>query len=263
MNPVSLPRYECPYRQFKTQHDGVERANGDPLRVRMPKEDWGDGRANGDPLRVRMPKADWGDGCANGDPLRNAMPQADWSGVPSVRLRDTVTGGTVREMTSVQACWNEQGLLVRFACEDSYILSDFTRRDEPLYEQDVVELFIDEEGDGRQYMELEVSPRGIVFDARISNDGSGKPQGIQADTGWDADGLAVKVETPAAGSRAYELFLPAAEFRSPLRKGLKWRVNAYRIDHAPGRDPELQAWSPTGKPWFHVPERFGQFVLGE
>jgi hypothetical protein len=55
-----------------------------------------------------------------------------------------------------------------------------------------------------------------------------------------------------------ELAIP---FRSLVaetpRLGSRWRANFLRIDRPPGVPRELSAWSPTGRPLFHVPERFG------
>jgi hypothetical protein len=66
--------------------------------------------------------------------------------------------------TSVQVLWDEQCLYVRFRCTDAEIYSPIEGHDAPLYKADVVELFIDPVGDGRQFVEVEISPRNSVLD---------------------------------------------------------------------------------------------------
>ncbi len=91
----------------------------------------------------------------------------DWNNCDVIELSDTVTGRKPKEASEVRACWSTDYLYLWFLCKDLNIVSDFEQRDDPLFEQDVIEFFIDEEGTGTRYLELEVSPRNIVFDAVI------------------------------------------------------------------------------------------------
>ncbi|MBP3964988.1 carbohydrate-binding family 9-like protein [Paenibacillus lignilyticus] len=173
-------------------------------------------------------------------------------------LRDTVSGDAPTEWTKVRCGWTADALLIQFLCEDEHIVSDYSERDEPLYNQDVVEVFIDEDGRGTHYIELEVSPRNVVFDARITNDGSGS---VGIDTDWDIEGLHTEVSEVQAGQWRYDIRIPASTFKQPLEAGLRWRVNFYRIDERRGGIREYQAWQPTGLVNFHQPQRFGTLVL--
>ncbi len=67
--------------------------------------------------------------------------------------------------TEVQLLWDERFLYVRFICADTATDAPFEGRDQPHYKADAVEVFLDAVGDGRQYTELEVSPKNQVFDA--------------------------------------------------------------------------------------------------
>jgi len=69
--------------------------------------------------------------------------------------------------TEVRLLWDADCLYVRFLCEDDEAYSPHDRRDAPHHEGDVVELFLDPVGDGRQYVELQVSPRNQVLDQLI------------------------------------------------------------------------------------------------
>jgi len=185
----------------------------------------------------------------------------DWERYEAVELTDTVTGKPVKERTSVQACWSPDWFHVRFICQDTHVVSRYQLRDEPLYEQDVVELFIDETGAGRKYIELEVSPHNVVFDARIQNDGM---KSITAmDVKWDLAGLETTVTQDDEGHRIYDIAIPAVNFGILPRAGESWKVNFYRIDEDPQGLQEFQAWSPTGEVNYHIPSRFGKLVFEE
>jgi hypothetical protein len=184
-----------------------------------------------------------------------------WERIIPVSLVDVVTGGEVAEPTLVHACWDEKYVYVRFDCCDDYAVSQYTNRDEPLYDQDVVEAFIDEDGAGTDYLEFEVSPNNVVFDAAIRNNGSSITVGLE----WDAEGWETAVHEDGQGNRIYELKFPHAIFlKAAPAVGVRWRVNFYRIDEDRSGVRHYQAWSPTGILKYHVPSRFGTmtFVRG-
>ena len=129
-------------------------------------------------------------------------------------------------------------------------------------------------GDLRHYYEFEVSPRNVIFDARVFSPDLHRGT-MEVDIDWDCRGLetAVYVEgelhTTAPDTRDrrapgvswwnVEIAIPFAAFPevNPPKPGDIWRANFYRIDRS--EPPEFTAWSPTleSPPNFHVPERFG------
>lgn len=181
----------------------------------------------------------------------------------------TENGAPVEQGTAVRACWDDAALYVRWECADRDAWGTLTERDAPLYEEEVVELFLAPgEADPRRYAEFEVGPTGALFDALIENP-SGERAGIAADTAWDCPGLvweAGKFE----GDRNWwaALAVPwrgvlAALAHPPGELPRLWRANLYRIERPRGGDPEYTAWSPTlaTPPDFHRPPRFGTLVL--
>ncbi len=184
-----------------------------------------------------------------------------WESLEAASLTDTVDGAAPRLRTTVKACWSDAALHVRFEYEDDHVVATMTQRDDPLYEEDVVELFIDEEGAGRTYLEFEVSPINVVFDAIITLGDDRRPL---ADTAWDAEGLETNVGETKQGMRYAELHLPFVNFRRTPTDGTVWRWNAYRIDDDRDGVRHYSAWRPTGAVNFHVPERFDElrFVRG-
>lgn len=178
---------------------------------------------------------------------------SDWTALPPIALVDTVDGSNPRLATQVKACWTDDTVWFRFECEDDHIVATMEQRDDPIYEEDVVEVFLDETGDGARYLELELSPRGVIFDAIIDNDGQGS---ISVDTAWDAEGLYTSCAEEAS-VRVYVIGVPFANFAAPPTRGTSWRWNAYRIDAEPDGQRHYWAWSPTGAVDYHVPRRFG------
>lgn len=172
--------------------------------------------------------------------------------------------------TSVLTCWDETHLYVAFYCEDEDILATMTERDAPLYDQEVVEVFVAPR-DLHNYFEFNVSPRGVLFDSLIHHDGErfvGHPS-------WDCKGLRavarrvaspdMQLETASAeafGDWTVEMAIPfaAIEALTP-RHGDRWAINFYRIKRRPIE--EYSCWSPTllEPAQFHVPSRFGELYF--
>lgn len=181
-----------------------------------------------------------------------------WDRISPIQLVDTVTGQSVREPTEVRACWSSSAWYVQFRCTDHYVVSVFEKRDDPLYEQDVVEVFIDEEGDGHRYLEVELSPYNVVFDARIKREKDGA---VCADVSWDMELLETRVFIESSAMRVYEFRFPLETFTRKPQVGMEWRVNFYRIDEQPEGTREYQAWGPTREVNYHLPSRFGRLLF--
>lgn len=173
-----------------------------------------------------------------------------------------------RQPTRLTLSNDGHAMHVRFDCLDVDFWSTFTCRDEPLWQEEVVEVFLAPgEGDPRRYVEIEVSPAGVVFDAVISNP-TGLRRDLVADTAWDCPGLEAAAGSSATGWwaslaipwRSVLAALGAPEEPMPAT----WRANFYRIDRPrDGSPPEFSAASPTlvTPADFHRPERFGRLVV--
>ncbi len=172
--------------------------------------------------------------------------------------------------TAFRACWTAANLYLGFQCLDTDIWGTYLRRDDPLYDEEVVEAFLCPTGDVTRYYELEVSPRNVLFDGSVHSPDRVRTT-MTVDTGWDCPGIrtAVLVEGTLDDRSdqdrwwSVEIAVPFSAFpeAEPPRFGDEWRANFYRIDRAD--PPEFIAWSPTLEvpPNFHVPERFGRLVF--
>ncbi len=195
-----------------------------------------------------------------------------WMIAPQVGVFRHIRDVERRDVARTQAAlaWDDHNLYVMFVCEDRLAWGDMFERDAHLWEQEVVELFLDPDGDGKDYPELEVSPHNVVVDLLIPAPGE-----VSADEAakWDIEGLQTAVGKSGAGWTV-EMSIPwaslsAAGVTGAPRPGERWRVGLYRIERPGGiqkdRDEsgdQFLAWAVTEKS-FHEPEKFGvvEFVL--
>ncbi len=195
--------------------------------------------------------------------------EAAWAGVR------TVAYGPAPYETRFRALWDASGLFLRFDADDASPWHTMTKRDEHLWEEEVVEIFLDLDRSGRDYAELEINPANVVCDVRMIM-ASPKKQG---DLAWNIDGLETNVvplkkDGKTAGWTALA-FVPWASFRSlPSSKGIalppqaedRWRFNLFRIKRpggpqAPEKDAVFAAWSKPPGESFHAPEVFRDLVF--
>ena len=176
-----------------------------------------------------------------------------WEKIEAVDLKETVTGHPPDQATSIKAAWSEAALHLLFHAVDTEAWGTLTRHDEPLYNEEVVEVFIDPVGDFQSYFEIEVSPLNVVCDLVLRRTRSG----YQKEFAWDCEGLLTRVDVTDA-AWATEITIPFASLcPEPPVAGDRWRVNFFRIDRPRKSFAELSAWSPTGMRRFHVQQRFG------
>ena len=176
-----------------------------------------------------------------------------WEGIAPVTFCDAVTGDTPKQATELRVTWSRTELRVLFHCADDDAWATLTERDAPLYKEEVVEVFLDPVGDLESYFEIEVNPLNAVLDVVLRRSRVGYLKNFR----WDCDGLRTCVrKTPKAWCA--ELSVPFASLVADApQPGARWRANFARIDRAANDARELTAWSPTFRPSFHTPERFG------
>jgi hypothetical protein len=191
-----------------------------------------------------------------------ALDDAAWQKATPVVLRGSFDGRPAFLRTEARLLYDDTSLYVSFAVEDPDIWGTLRKRDDPIYEQEVVEVFLDANADGRTYNELQVSPHNVIFDAYFP----ARRQGM--DTGWDSGmKTAVKVrgtlDAPADRDEGWtvELQIPFARLAEvpnvPPKQGDRWRFNLYRLEHRERQAVEGQAFSPLFVGDFHALSRFG------
>jgi hypothetical protein len=195
-------------------------------------------------------------------PFDMEEPWSTPAGCSPVRLRRATDAAPPRLATSVAAWYDDHYLSVLFSSSDDLVKSTLIAHDAPLYEEDVVEIFITP-GPLERYYELEVSPRATVFDARVDSP-DGERATMHVDREWNCEGLmaAVRQVTESHGAATIDTIIriPFAALDRPVpAEGERWRANFFRIDRHPEKGDEFSAWQPTMKfpPDFHVPAAFG------
>ena len=187
-----------------------------------------------------------------------------------------ITWGPAPYGTRFRAAWSEDGLYLRFDATDPSPWHTMTKRDEHIWDEEVVEIFIDPDRSGHDYYELEVNPVNVVCDLRMIAPWPDK----KGDIDWNLEGLETRVQPIGAAGAATgwtaTAFLPwkglralpsAAHVSVPPKPGDAWRFNVFRIKRpggpkAPEKDAVFAAWSKPSVESFHDPGAFRDLVFG-
>src|SRR5260221_9951871 len=184
-----------------------------------------------------------------------------------------IAWGPEAAATSFRALWTAAGLAIRFDVTDAEPWHTLTERDARLFNEAVVEIFLDVGATGRSYAELEINPVNAGVDLWVDRpenkfDKTWYIAGLESRvhprrdtaqrlTGWTAAAL---IPWPALAAKAP----PGVAL--PPRPDDRWRFNVFRIERPGGpKEPEKDAlylaWSPTGQAGFHVPQAFRDLVF--
>lgn len=187
-----------------------------------------------------------------------------WASAQEVILTRSFDGGPAQLRTSVRLLFDDQNLYVAFDCADPDVWGTLMKNDDPIYNEEVVEIFLDANGDGRGYNELQVSPNNVTFDAMFVARRSNLEEAMRWSSGMKT---AVKVKgtlnQPEDRDEGWsaELRIPMASLADvpqlPPKAGDRWRFNVYRLEHLGRRAVEGQAFSPLRVGDFHHLPRFG------
>ncbi|MDP2982685.1 MAG: carbohydrate-binding family 9-like protein [Candidatus Latescibacter sp.] len=202
------------------------------------------------------------------------LDEADWSRAKEFTLTDTNTGKPVPLKSTVKFLWDDQYLYAGFYCEDPDAWATYTKEDDKLWEEEVVELFIDPDGNGSSYYEVEFNPVNARVDLIAINAGPRKNGAIQGWFDWDFKNMKNAVFVKGDGLKegttdefwTVEIAIPFEDLweqqQIPPKDGDMWRLNAYRIERGKsGKTPQddwYAAFSPTLRGSFHTPWRFGK-----
>ncbi|HVI00713.1 MAG TPA: carbohydrate-binding family 9-like protein [Enhygromyxa sp.] len=168
--------------------------------------------------------------------------------------------------TEVWFAWDREHLYVAASLPDRDLYAPHQNRDDPLYRDEAFEVFIAGDASGKNYLEHQVSPRNVQFDARF-------PQYRKGDEQWDGTWRsAVQLDGELerrGGDRRWtvELAFSWAELckrssvRCPPKPDMTLRVNVFRLDKPDRRTQVGLALSPTIEPDFHAWKNAAELVL--
>lgn len=185
------------------------------------------------------------------------LDEAAWAGAPRTRtfLRPDGRPLGPELATFARMLYDDTNLYVAFDVTDSDIASDKAGRDDKIWEQDAVEVYLDPGSDGKRYLEIQVSPRNMVFDAMFDSsrtppwEEAAKRTTLALQTAVSVDGT-VNDPGPDKGWTV-ELAIPFADIPDSGGKapapGTSWTANLYRIDHKGPTNMAFQGvWAPVG-----------------
>jgi hypothetical protein len=167
--------------------------------------------------------------------------------------------------TRAKFAWDDQYLYVGVHSLDDDVWGTFTERDSNTWEQEVIELFIDANGDKKNYLELQVTPANVVFDAKFVRHRSD----LKVARAWNMEGLktgahvdgTLNARDDVDKSWTVEFAVPFAQTpgsRTPPPHGDIWRVNLFRWDAPKAGRQQAAAFSPPVVGDFHALDRFGR-----
>ena len=176
-----------------------------------------------------------------------------WANCARISLRENLSGRQPRWGTEVRLGWSGDALHGLYLCQAPDPWATKTGRDEALWEEEVVEVFLDPFGDSLSYFEIEINPLNTVTDLFVRR----TLNGLKKDFRWNCEGLTTACGTLAYGwVAAFQIPFESLGDCHPTRFPV-WRANFSRIDRPKDQQCELSAWSPTFVNSFHVPSRFG------
>ncbi len=239
--------------------DGRNRVKAAQLRIRgpSPKQDLPE---------VVIPKTK-GKFVADGK-----LNEAEWSRAPTLSFSDTLGRNIdVRYPTKLKLLYDDENLYVAFESVDQDITERYSKRDDPIYEHETVELFLMPNVTAPAtgpYVELQASPGGVIFDASFTGRRRGMNKGFNAaqTVGTVLNGtLNTQDQDQGWVSEWVVPFKSLRGVTAAPKAGDEWRGNAFRIEkYREGSQTkgEYTAWSPPKIGDFHNIERFGRIKFG-
>ncbi len=159
--------------------------------------------------------------------------------------------------TAFKAAWDGQFLYVAFDVRDNSLWAGQTARDGTLWEEDAVEVYLDPGSDQKDYVELQVAPTNVLFDAHFSAHRSPGWQEAAARMTADirtavaVDGSVNKGDDGVTDNGyVVEMAIPWSALPGivgPPAAGSSWTANFFRIDAKGPKQVQFQgAWAPVG-----------------
>lgn len=212
---------------------------------------------------------------------RHALAGADCAPArPSIKVPAAPASATLTYKTSVPDGGAFPETQVALSYSDEHLHIVFTARDEvdfffnashgtndDIWQYEVMEAFIHRgTDDPQQYLEFEVSPNNVTYQAFVYNPSKTRAAGAPfdhmfvGDATGDGFGAATRLDR-AAGVWESRVVIPLGLFNVDrgAAAGTKWRMNFFRTVVGPSTFPNqtLGAWSPPAEANFHVTSYLG------
>lgn len=221
--------------------------------------------------------------------------EADWrAAIPLQPLRD-IEGTGIPDRTCIRLLWDDSCLYVHATMQEEHVWASQREHDSVIYQDPDFEVFIDPDGDGCNYLELEVNALGTTWDLFLPSPYRSNGGTVLHD--WDMKGLrhAVHIDgtlndpSDTDCSWSVEIAIPwrciwshgeLPRRDSPPPAGTTLRMNFSRVGWQVHPDPDSpcgyskdtndqghplpesnHVWAPTGEVNIHLPEYWGRVIL--
>lgn len=210
-----------------------------------------------------------------------AIPSSTGLEVPSLQVPSCPNIGTASfalsvpdkkpfPKTSIDACYTSTSLVLAFRAfeEQSFHYNSSQGTNDAIWEYEVMEAFIAPgEDDPQTYLEIEVNPGNVTYNAFVFNPSKERSPGAPFDHAFLEDPIGDGLVSETVLDREKGVWV--SEFKVPLglwnidegkAKGTKWRMNFFRTVTDPETWPEqgLGAWGVPDKASFHISKFFGK-----
>lgn len=171
-----------------------------------------------------------------------------------------------RFKTRAAIFYDDKNLYIAFEVEDPDVWSGYTKDDEPIYNEEVVEFFVDPEDDNQTYYEFQVSPANVHFDAYFEYHRSDLKKAMSYNSGFESavnvDGTLNKRDDVDKGYTV-EMMIPFEKINQPKpSKGRKYRIDMFRFERpARNKITEAHALFPTPNWDFHSLKDWGYLIF--
>ena len=140
--------------------------------------------------------------------------------------------------TQVKLLWDDKALYAGYTVHDEEINTPYSNRDDHLWKADCIEMFLDPGMDSKNYIELQVSPKNVVFDALFKTH---KSPHFEESKKWNLPGLKTAVHAGILGRGGrtkkgwtVEVAIPwsgltSADAAKPS-EGSQWKANFFRME---------------------------------
>lgn len=201
--------------------------------------------------------------------------EASWGTAQATGAFKLAEGSGPVPPTTARLLWDDKHLYVFIDVTDPDVFSSYKKQDDPLWKEDVVELFIDADANAKGYVELQVNPNNAQFDAWFAT--TRAQPGDQkwtakmvskvvvegtvdnrddADKGWHVE-IAIPLEAVKGADAAMAVKLPP-------QPGDTWRVNVVRVEKPKGAERvSASAWAQVTMQDFHAVDRLNVVKFGD
>ncbi|KAI0182103.1 hypothetical protein GGR52DRAFT_67496 [Hypoxylon sp. FL1284] len=190
-------------------------------------------------------------------------------GKGTVQYNKSVPNLTDFPLTQVDVCYDDKAIHLTFTAfeETNYYFNASQTTNDAIWQYEVMEGFLYRgTNDPQTYLEFEVSPNNVTFQAWIYNPSKVRADGAPMDTSYltepAVDGMTAQTTLRRDdGTWTSSAAIPLGLFNvdDGQAKSTSWRMNFFRTVVSPDTFPDqfLGAWSPTNESNFHMTPFFG------